>query len=155
MCKRISPFIFLLASILFPSFLSTPFARAQQTLGGITGTVTDSSGGVLPYTAVTIVNDQTTLTRTQKTNESGSYDFVNLPIGTYTLTFAHDGFQSQKIPSITVQGDRTATVNATLKVGEVGSTVTVEATPLMNAVDTTNGYILEKAADRIGSSANR
>jgi hypothetical protein len=75
----------------------------------------------------------------------GSYDFVNLPIGPYTLTFSHDGFERQRIPSIVVQADRTATVNVTLKVGQVGTTVTVEATPLLNAVDTTNGYILEKA----------
>ncbi len=85
---------------------------AQQTLGGITGTVTDKTGGVLPDTTVTIVGDQTKLTRTQKTNTNGSYDFVNLPIGTYTLTFTHEGFQTQKMPSITVQADRTATVNA-------------------------------------------
>src|SRR6202035_3620581 len=43
----------------------------------------------------------------------------------------------------------TVTLNANLKVGAVGSTVTVEATPLMNAQDTTNGYILEK--DEISS----
>jgi hypothetical protein len=121
-----------------------PMAGAQQTLGGITGTVTDSSGGVLADTTITLVADQTTLTRTQKTNDNGAYDFVNLPIGSYTVTFSHDGFQTQKIPSITVQGDRTATVNVTLKVGDVGSTITVEASPLMNSVDTTNGYILEK-----------
>jgi hypothetical protein len=119
-------------------------ASAQQTLGGITGTVTDASGGILPNTTVSIVSDQTKLSRTQTTNASGIYDFVNLPIGSYTLTFSHDGFESQKIPSIVVQADRTATVNATLKVGQVGTTVTVEASPLMNAVDTTNGYILEK-----------
>ena len=119
-------------------------AFPQQTLGGITGTVTDSSGGVLADAVVTVVADATTLTRTQKTTSVGSYDFVNLPIGTYTLTFSHDGFETQRIPSIVVQADRTATVNATLKVGQVGTTVTVEATPLLNAVDTTNGYILEK-----------
>jgi hypothetical protein len=123
--------------------LSFP-APAQQTLGGITGTVSDVSGGILPNTTVSLVNEQTRLSRTQTTNGSGIYDFVNLPIGSYTLTFSHDGFESQKIPSIVVQADRTATVNATLKVGQVGTTVTVEASPLMNAVDTTNGYILEK-----------
>src|SRR5208282_641712 len=85
------------------------------------------------------------LTRVQKSNANGSYDFVDLPIGTYTLTFAHDGFQSEKIPSITVQADRTATINVTLPVGTVGTVVEVQAQPLMNAVDTTNGYILEKA----------
>jgi hypothetical protein len=72
------------------------------------------------------------------------YDFVNLPIGTYTLTFTHDGFETQKIPSITVQADRTATVNAVLPVGQVGTVVEVQAEPLMNAVDTTNGYVLDE-----------
>jgi hypothetical protein len=137
--------------VLLISFLCCPLsllfvlpAKAQQTLGGITGTVTDSSGGVIAGTMVKIANDQTTLSRTQTSNASGSYDFVNLPIGSYTLTFTHDGFETQKIPSIVVQADRTATVNVSLKVGQVGTTVTVEASPIMNAVDTTNGYILEK-----------
>jgi len=119
-------------------------ALAQRTLGGITGTVTDKTGSVLPGTNVTIVADETKLTRTQKTNANGAYDFVDLPIGAYTLTFVHEGFQSQKIPSITVQADRTVTVNATLPIGQVGTVVEVEAVPLINAVDTTNGYILEK-----------
>src|SRR6202795_1161256 len=124
--------------------LLSPAALTQQTLGGITGTVTDSSGGALVDTTINLVNDQTTLTRTQKTNDIGSYDFVNLPIGAYTLTITHTGFQTVRIPSILVQADRTATVNASLKVGEVGMTVTVEASPLMNSVDTTNGYVLDR-----------
>ncbi len=132
---------FMVASSLW---ILTPRIQAQQTLGGITGTVTDKSGGVLPETTVTIIGDQTSLTRTQKTNSNGAYDFVNLPIGTYTLTFTHEGFESEKIPSITVQADRTATVNATLPVGKVGTVVEVQATPLINSVDTTNGYILEQ-----------
>ena len=103
-------------------------AFPQQTLGGITGTVTDSSGGVLADALVTVVADATQLTRTQKTTSVGSYDFVTLPIGSYTLTFSHDGFESQRIPSIVVQADRTATLNTSLKVGAVGSTVTVEPT---------------------------
>jgi hypothetical protein len=132
------------ASSVWMPFAFTPYAQAQQTLGGITGTVTDKTGSVLPETVVTIVGDQTGLTRTQKTNPNGTYDLVNLPIGTYTLTFTHDGFESEKIPSITVQADRTATVNTTLAIGKVGTVVVVDATPLMNAVDTTNGYVLEK-----------
>ena len=143
--KKAALSVFFVASFLCccVQFLSSP-VRAQQTLGGITGTVTDSSGGILPSTTVSLVNDQTKLSRTQTTNASGIYDFANLPIGSYTLTFTHEGFETQKMPSIVVQADRTATVNATLKVGQVGTTVTVEASPLMNAVDTTNGYILEK-----------
>jgi hypothetical protein len=118
---------------------------AQQTLGGITGEVTDSTGGVIPNAVVTITGEQTGLTRTAKSNGTGEYLFVNLPIGTYTITYAAEGFEVQSTPHITVQADRTATVNASLKVGSKADTITVDASPLMNAVDTTNGYVLDKA----------
>ncbi len=142
--KRVGLAVLLSALPLYTQFVLAPYARAQQTLGGITGAVTDKTGSVLPDTVVTIVGDQTKLTRTQNANENGIYDFVNLPIGTYTLTFTHDGFETQKIAAITVQANRTATLNAALPVGKVGTVVEVQADPLMNAVDTTNGYILEQ-----------
>ncbi len=142
--KKLQLFAFLLGYCLAMLLSLTPYAQAQQTLGGITGAVSDKSGGVLPETVVTIIGDQTKLTRSQKANANGIYDFVNLPIGTYTLTFTHDGFETQKIPSITVQADRTATVNVSLAVGKVGTVIEVQAEPLLNAVDTTNGYILEQ-----------
>jgi hypothetical protein len=85
------------------------------------------------------------LTRTIETNGSGGYSFVNLPIGTYTLTYAAMGFDVQRTQHIAVQADRTATVNAALKIGETTTTVEVEATPLINAVDTTNGYVMDTA----------
>src|SRR6202166_539053 len=145
MFKRTGLVAFLLAASFWMAVAFAPGARSQQTLGGITGTVTDTSGGVLADTLVTLIGDQTTLTRTQKTNSSGSYEFVTLPIGTYTLTFSHNGFETQKIPSILVQADRTVSLNPALKVGQVSQTVTVVETPLLNAVDTTNGYVLDKA----------
>src|SRR5450755_1305401 len=92
------------------AFLLIPNAHAQQTLGGITGTVTDSSGAVISGATVTLVGDQTKLNRTQTSSSSGAYSFVNLPIGTYTLSFTQQGFQSQNIPSIAVQANRTVTV---------------------------------------------
>src|SRR5208282_5786968 len=143
MIKKVGLVVLLAGFSLGVPFAFTPFAHAQQTLGGITGSVADKTGSVLPDTVVTVVGDQTKLTRTQKTNANGIYDFVNLPIGTFTLTFTHEGFETQKIPSITVQAKRTATVNAVLPVGQVGTVVEVKADPLMNAVDTTNGYVLD------------
>src|SRR5579864_23140 len=140
MAKKMRLGIFFLA-VLFQLSLA---ALAQQTLGGITGTVSDKSGSVLPDTTVTIVGDQTQLTRTQKTNENGAYDFVNLPISTYTVTVSHEGFQTEKLPSILVQANRTATLNVSLRVCQVGTSIEVQATPAMNAVATTNGYILEE-----------
>ena len=139
-----------IAAVCFAVFLSAPLLQAQQTLGGILGTVTDKTGSVLPDSTITLVGDQTQLTRTQKSNETGAYSFVNLPIGTYTLTFTHDGFQSERIPTITVQADRSVTLNVTLQVGQTAETIEVQSSPLMNAVDTTNGYVLEQ--DQIQSA---
>src|ERR1700683_5066719 len=144
MFNRIGLVSLVVATCFWMPFAFAPYSQAQQTLGGITGTVADKTGSVLPDPAVTIVGDQTKLTRSLKTNANGGYDFVNLPIGTYTLTFTHDGFQTQRLPSIAVQADRTATVNVVLPVGQVGTVVEVEAVPLMNAVDTTNGYVLDQ-----------
>lgn len=126
------------------SMVCIPWCSAQQTLGGITGTVTDPSGSVLPGTQVSLVGEQTGFTRATTTDNAGSYLVVNLPIGTYTLTFTHDGFDLAKYPGILVQADRTVTLNAQLKVGSTTESVTVQAQPLLNAVDTTNGYVLDE-----------
>ncbi len=139
-----SQFPRLLALVAAIALLSLPLA-AQQTLGSITGVVTDASGGVIPNTTVTLVGEQTAFSRTTQTSDTGVYTLVNLPIGTYTLTYSAAGFDVQKTQHITVQADRTATVNAALKVGETTTTVEVEATPLMNAVDTTNGYVMDES----------
>jgi hypothetical protein len=126
------------------AFLITPSARAQQPLGGITGTVTDTSGAVVSGATVNLVGDQTKLSRMQTTSSSGSYIFVNLPIGDYTLSISQQGFQSQTIPALLVQANRALTVNAELKIGNVTESITVEETPLINMVDTTNGYVMDK-----------
>ncbi|RXH58066.1 carboxypeptidase-like regulatory domain-containing protein [Granulicella sibirica] len=125
--------------------LLTPAANAQQTLGAIVGTVTDATGSVLPDATVTAVADGTNLTRTTQSSSSGSYALQNLPIGSYSVTISDTGFTSVKFPGINIQADRTVTLPATLAVGSTNESVTVEATPLLNAVDTTNGYVLDKA----------
>ena len=142
---RVVSFLFsrLFAFVTLAALCSIPVA-AQQTLGGITGEVTDASGGVIPNVSITVVDESTSLTRTTTTSGSGTYALVNLPIGTYTLTYKADGYDLQRTQHITVQANRTATVNAALKVGQTTTTVEVEASPLMNAVDTTVGYVLDK-----------
>jgi Carboxypeptidase regulatory-like domain len=135
---------FLLATFLAIAPMTAPFALAQQTLGGITGTVTDASGAIVVGATVTLIGDETKLTRTQTTTSTGSYLFVNLPIGSYTLTLTQQGFQTQTVPSILVQANRTVSLNAELKVGNVSESITVEETPLLNAVDTTNGCVMDK-----------
>jgi len=141
--RTISLPIFRLLITAVAAFCCMPLV-AQQTLGGLTGVVTDTSGALVPNVTVTMVDENTSLTRTTKTNGSGVYSLVNLPIGSYTLTYAADGFEVQKSEHITVQANRTGTVNVSLKIGKATDTIEVEASPLMNATDTTNGYVMDK-----------
>jgi hypothetical protein len=117
-------------------------AYAQQTLGTINGTVKDSSGGAMGKVAVKVRNLGTNLTQTASTKADGSYNIPDLPIGTYEVTFTHDGFKTDVYPQILVQGDRTTTLNSSLQPGAVSTQITVSGTPLLNQVDTTNGYTM-------------
>ncbi len=117
-------------------------AIGQQTLGSVDGTVTDSSGAVVPKVMVKVRAPATNLEVSGETKSDGSFSIADLPIGTYEITFSKDGFQTAVYPQIIVQGNRTATVSAKLKPGKISSTITVEATPLLNQTDTTTGYIL-------------
>jgi hypothetical protein len=120
-----------------------PFSVAQQTLGSINGTVTDSSGAVVPKAAVRIRNVATNFQISADTKGDGSFNIADLPIGTYEVTFSKEGFQKAVFPQIVVQGNRTATVNAKLQPGTTVESVTVNATPLLNETDTTTGYTLD------------
>ena len=131
--------------ILFLAALPVVLA-AQQTLGGITGSVTDATGAAVPSAAVAIKNVDTNLELKTVTQNNGSYLVPNVPLGSYSVSFGKAGFKTENHTSILVQGDRTTTVNGKLEVGAVATTVEVTATPLMNAVDTTSGYVLDSQA---------
>jgi hypothetical protein len=119
-------------------------AHAQENLGSINGTVTDSSGGAIRNATVKILNLATGLEQTVTTNADGSFHVTDLPIGTYSVTFSRDGFKTEAHSQILVQGNRTSTVNGSLQPGEINVTVTVNGTPLMNQTDTTNGYVVDQ-----------
>jgi hypothetical protein len=132
-------------SLLFALLSLSTAALAQQTLGGITGTVVDPSGSAVPGVEIKAVSAETKLVRTTKSSSTGSYQLNDLPIGTYTITYTLTGFSTEKIPNINVQADRTVTLPAKLALGVITDTVSVDENPLLNAVDTTNGYVLDKA----------
>jgi hypothetical protein len=131
----------LIALALF--LISLPVAFAQQTLGGLTGTVTDSSGAVVPGATIQLTGDENGVSLTTTSKANGTYQFQNLPVGNYTLTFTHDGFDTEKVPAISVKESRTGTINAALKAGSTATTVNVNEQPLMNETDATNGYVLD------------
>jgi len=129
---------------LFGLLAFTPGAAfAQQTLGSLNGTVTDASGAVVQKAKVTIRNAATNLTITAESKDDGSFTVVDLPIGTYEVTFSKPGFQKAVYPEILVKGALTTTINASLRTGEITSSITVNAVPLLNETDTSNGYTVD------------
>ena len=131
----------LLSAALAVVGISQP-ALAQQTLGAMNGTVTDSSGAVVQGVSVKARATATNLEVAGTSRGDGSFSIADLPIGTYVVTFTKDGFQTEVYPEIIVQGNRTSTVSAKLRPGAISQTVTVEGTPLLNQTDTTNGYTM-------------
>src|SRR5437899_11476125 len=93
-------------------------ATAQQNTGTILGVVKDSSGAVVPGAGITILNEETSLTRTVTTGENGAFPAPALPVGHYTARGELVGFRSQvqrgRIPEVAheVVENRTLAVGA-------------------------------------------
>ena len=113
----------LLAAVLF----SAATSAAQTVTGEIRGTVRDTSGGVLPGVTVTVTNTGTGLTRTDATNDTGTYVFPSLPIGNYTITAELQGFRKAERTGFALVADGRLTADFSLGVGALTETVTVEA----------------------------
>jgi len=101
-------------------------AHAQSTNSGdIRGTVTDSTGALLPDVTVTVVNNDTGITKVLTTNRDGLYDTSSIVAGNYRITFEKSGFSKFERSSISLEVG-ISTVNASLKVGSTSDQVVVE-----------------------------
>ena len=101
----------------------------------IRGTVTDPSGAVLPGVAVTVVNNDTGVSRVFVTNGDGLYDTNSILPGTYTVTFTKTGFQKLVKNSIVLQVGL-ATVDGAMQLGSVTQEVVVTSNlPLLKTED--------------------
>src|SRR3984957_19782488 len=132
----------ILALLFFILLFSLP-SYSQQVVGAITGTVTDPTGAAVPDATVKALNAATNLEITAQTKSNGTFVIPELPAGTYKLTIAKDGFKTETHTEILVNGNRTTTVDSSLVLGAVNAMVEVTATPLMNQVDTTSGYVVD------------
>jgi hypothetical protein len=100
-------------------------AIAQTNSARLAGTMTDSSGAVVPHVRIAVKNTGTNLSQTTETDGSGSYAFPALPPGNYSLTVEAAGFDKYVQNGITLTIGQPATLNVSLKTGGVQQTVTV------------------------------
>src|SRR5689334_14826245 len=93
-----------------------------QTLGDITGQVTDPSGAGVPNSVVTLTNPTTNAVRQASTNEQGLYSFLSVPPGTYTLKVEYSGFKTAT-SNVEVEVQQSVRLDITIQVREVSQTV--------------------------------
>ena len=115
----------LLTSLLWLFFFSG--IASAQTLGEITGDVTDPSGAAVPNAAVTVTNMATNLTRQTTTNTSGLYVFPDLVPGTYEVKVVASGFDTAVRSKIVLEVQQTARIDIAVQVGHSTQTVEVAA----------------------------
>jgi hypothetical protein len=108
----------------------------QATFGGITGTVTDSTGAVVPNVDVQVINQGTNIARSVITGGSGNYEVPNLNSGAYRITARHPGFKTFTVEGIEVAALRTVRVDVRMEVGDVGAEVTVQGAAPVIETDT-------------------
>ncbi|HKV05193.1 MAG TPA: TonB-dependent receptor [Candidatus Acidoferrales bacterium] len=108
-------------------FSAAPVLAQSSTTGGLTGTVTDPSGGVIVGAAVTATNLGTGQERSTTTDASGVYKFSLLQSGNYSLKIAAAGFKTHQVPSVTVNVTETPVLNQSLEVGAQTEQITVES----------------------------
>src|SRR5258708_39156826 len=120
--------------LLLLCFLVMPHGLSAHvsTTGKLAGTVTDSSGAAVPNVTVSVKSAALLAARTTHTEGDGSYLFDLLPPGTYELTVAATGFNTSKQTDIVLTAGFTATINLSLKVGDVSQVVKVEGEPVID-----------------------
>ena len=120
-------------------------AWAQVSTGTVSGTVSDSTGAVVPGAMVAIRSAETGMTRSVTTDDSGRYRAPQLGLGIYEITAQAQGFQTVVRSGITLTVGQEAVVNFSLQVGAVAERIEVtgEAPLVETTTATTSGLVNE------------
>ena len=131
-------FLIAMAMILLPVSISTVAVAQSLTTGGISGTIADPTGAIIPGATVNLLSLDTGTTQTTTANQAGVYGFTLLKPGRYQVSVSLAGFQkAERALEVAVGG--IATADLALKVGEATQTIEVkEEAPLINTEASTN-----------------
>ena len=129
--------------------LSSAFAQpgyAQTAAAGdVSGTVRDSTGGVLPGATLVLANIETGVERTSVTNETGRFRIPAVAAGAYTLTVSLDGFATVQRAGLTLEVGQVLAVDVALPPAGVSQEVTVTAdAPVIEPGRTQTGAVVSR-----------
>ena len=128
---RIVQFAFLLLSV--ACLFRAETLGQGETTSAIVGQVRDTSNAVVPGATVTIVNSETGLRRTNKTDDAGRFNFPQLKPGTYSIKVEAQGFETRRDNNVVSSLGQKQTVDFTLKVARSNETIEVSSeAPIIN-----------------------
>jgi Carboxypeptidase regulatory-like domain len=128
--------------ILVVGLALSPSARGQATTS-LRGAILDPSGAGIPNATVRLANSDTGFERTTLSNSEGSYLFLEVLPGNYSLDVDAKGFKKYHQTNIKLLVQLPLTINVQMKVGSASETVTVtEQAPIINRTDATLGQTL-------------
>ncbi len=137
--SRVSQKFGVVAVCLFSVLLLVSTLFAQETTGGLQGTVRDPSGAVVSNAAIELTGSSLGGKKTLTTDNSGYYRFANLPPGTYAVTVKASGFSELKREGIVIEVGHLPTLDLALAVGAAGTVVEVTgAAPVIDVTTNTN-----------------
>lgn len=115
-----------LALMLALLLLLSALVPGQSVSANLSGVVKDESGAVVPGANVTVTDNGTKFQRGVATNDNGYYTIPQLPPGIYSVQVTRTGFSTLNVTNLVLNANDRRSLDLTLKVGEVGATVTVE-----------------------------
>ena len=128
-------------------FLMSSLAWAQTDTARIVGTVSDTSGAVIPGVSVTVKSEKTGAERTALTNEKGFFIVTPLPPATYAVRADLPGFSGGEFSGVGLQIGQEKTLNVVLKPAGVASEVTVSGGEL-TTIDTSSARVGVNVSER-------
>lgn len=101
---------------------------AQVDRATLAGTVSDSSGAIVPGVTVVVTSKETGLRREAQTSAHGAYSVPGLPLGNYTVTVTHTGFRPVAVKDLQLNVGDNRTLNLELQVSTSETRLVVEST---------------------------
>src|SRR4029453_15905158 len=125
--QRIGGVRFVIAATALVFALAVAPATGQERFSGLTGTVSEASGAVMPGATVTITNKETGKLYTLVTDADGVYRILDLEPGRYSVKYELTGFQPNEVPDMVLLLGKTLSIDSSLKIGGVQEAVSVTA----------------------------